>query len=272
MNYGPDQLSQRTVDQTDLRRPWRPRVSGIIGALFGPVAAAIVCFVNLRRLGARRKASSVLLLSLIGSVLLGSLMYVLQETSQHVARLVGNFISPFLYPILQLSEFEAWRATNPGVRTDSGWRATGWGLVGGVVFLALALLGAAPWLFTETVRDIDVALAVQSRISPAKEFSFEIQVHNAAEKPQILKSLDFDRGFVKAVHISRTEPPFTKSEAQLGGITTYYLSQLVPPRGKLVVRVYATAPQPGEFKSNLGICIKSDTNCAYFGLTILVVQ
>jgi hypothetical protein len=266
-------MDHTTEHITESRRPWRPRVSGIVGAAFGPVAGAIVTFVNLRRFGASRKAGWVLVLTALASIPLGSLLSFLDKTAQpqdflRLSGLVANLIIAVVYPSLQQREFEAWRARHPDIGTRNGWWATGWGVVGAAVFLGLAYLGAAP--FVETVHDIDIAWRVESPISLGSEFSFEFRINNTAWTPQVLKSVSLDSDFLKSVRIVGSEPPFYRSDTQSPRGTTYYFDQQIPPRGALYVRFYALASQHGQLKPHYGICIKTGTNCAYYALTIAV--
>ncbi len=104
-------------------------MSGILGAGFGPVAGAIVTFVNLRSLGASGKAVWVLVITILASIPLGSLLSLLEETVQppNLLRLIGLIvilISSVLYPSLQQREFEAWQARHPRVGARNGWWAT----------------------------------------------------------------------------------------------------------------------------------------------------
>ena len=81
MEASPENVaSQPSVDPLrPATPPWKPWVSGLLGFLFGPVAAAIASYVSLRRLGAPRKAAWVLVVTLVGSVLLGTVPYLYPE-------------------------------------------------------------------------------------------------------------------------------------------------------------------------------------------------
>ena len=56
--------------QISAKQPWKPRVSGLIGLFCGPIAAGIVTYINLNRLGQPRKAKRTLGVTLLGSVIL----------------------------------------------------------------------------------------------------------------------------------------------------------------------------------------------------------
>ncbi len=154
-DYHPEAIRPGPPWDGPRKAPWKPRVSGAIGLAFGPVAAALITFVNLRRLDSPRKARWVLGLTSVGSVLLGSFTYLMQEKSGYWLSSLNILIAP-LYSILQTAEFDAWRARNPVAKSQNGWYATGWGLIGLVVFLALAIIGTLPWLMPDMVQSIDV--------------------------------------------------------------------------------------------------------------------
>lgn len=138
------------------RAPWKPRVAGITSFFFGPVAGGLVTFLNLRRLGAPRKAAWILGLSALGSVLLGSLSYWMEEYLE----LLAAPLSACVFPPLQKAEFDAWRGRNPDVPLQSGWRSVGWGALGTIAMFPLFSLGLAPWLLTEEVRHVEIEIQV----------------------------------------------------------------------------------------------------------------
>ena len=124
-----------------LKQPWRPRVSGIIGFIFGPLAAGLLTFINFRRLGKERKATLTLLYTFVGSILLFLLLGVMKtEQTEIVGPLVGNIVCPLLFPFIQKKDFKIWRNQNPQLQPNTGWNSIGWGVIGSVIFFVLALI------------------------------------------------------------------------------------------------------------------------------------
>jgi hypothetical protein len=267
--------SQPSVDWLrPATHPWKPWVSGLFGFLFGPVAAAIVSYVNLRHLGAPRKATWVLVVTLVGCVVLGALPYLYPDAAMNaITRFIGNAVSPFLYPALQRREFTNWQQDNPTFEPRSAWRAVAWGPVGVVVFLALAFLGAAPWLLTEKAEGIELSLEVPNRIVAGEEFRLELEIHNTADAPQLLKVMDLDQTFLRQIVVLGTEPGFEKSEVHpFPPIRSYTFDIPIPPGEVLRIEVRAMPKSVGEHRSDLGLCITSETNCLYWDLTIEVQE
>ena len=123
------------------RPPWHPYVSGIIGLIFGPVAAAIVTYINFKIFGCQVKATLTLLLTIIGTIGLMLILFRLTEqAASDVGSVVGNVISPLLFPAIQWYDYREWKLKNPGVDTYSGWKSVGWGVVGLVSYFVIAFI------------------------------------------------------------------------------------------------------------------------------------
>ncbi len=140
------------------KQPWRPRVSGVVGFLFGPLAAGAVSFTNLRRLGSPRRANWVLLATVLACLLIGFLyLPVRNYANQQVQPAdlfygfswfilwihIGNLLSPFVYPILQWQKFEDWRAQEQQRPPANGWSAAFSAIIGFLLFYPLTLVGVA---------------------------------------------------------------------------------------------------------------------------------
>src|SRR5262249_54029266 len=196
-SVAPVQLWEETT-----KPPWRPRVAGIAGFLCGPVAAALITFINLRRLERRRKAIWTLGATIVICVLFGVIVAKLSETTSNIfARLVGNVLSPLVYPLLQLREFEQWQASHPEIAHDEGWRGIGWAILGLVAFFAIALSSALAISWNDRPRDIEVFYILPETIKMDENFEFTIEVQNNADHPQLLHELDFENRFLEAISI-----------------------------------------------------------------------
>ena len=124
--------------------PWKPRVSGRMAFWLGPLAGGIVAFINLRRLGARRKAN-LTLLSTVATLILALviLIYVIPYYLLFLGKFIGLGIEVAgfkIFPSIQSKDFETWQVNHPGATTANGWKAIGWGILGLLSFLALIVL------------------------------------------------------------------------------------------------------------------------------------
>ncbi|MGH9530773.1 MAG: hypothetical protein ACRD2Q_00160 [Terriglobales bacterium] len=252
--------------------PWKPRVAGIVGFVFGPMAGAITSFINLRRLGRRRRASLTLLFTAIGSVLFGAGMYWLpREFAGGVGRLVGHLVSPLLYPYLQANAFEKWEADHPGARSANGWLTIGWGLLGLVAFFLLALAGIFPFLMSEQVTNINVYSESPDSIMKGEEFVLRIKVENTADRPQVLNAIDLGSGYLEGATILKTVPAHKKTETNFAtSDRSYMFDQAISAKGEQVVEFHSRGMKAGDYPSIFSVCVNSDTNCEAFNLTITV--
>ncbi|HEV2021110.1 MAG TPA: hypothetical protein VGQ94_01130 [Terriglobales bacterium] len=240
-------------------------MSGVIGFLFGPIAAAIVAFINLRRLGQRRKAVLTLGATGLGSVLFFVALYWIPEGAAKGVGEVVQLISIFLFPFLQKDGFEHWEAANPGIEPSNGWKATGWGLLGLVLLLAVAVVGLASLLVSEKVENVNVYISGPAKVGQGEEFVFAVEVENTAAKAQLLSSIDFDSGFLEKAEILKTDPSFKSSESvPLTQARTYIFETPIPPKGKMRVQFHARGRKADYFSPVVSVCIDSPTNCAEF--------
>lgn len=140
------------------KQPWRPRVSGVVGFLLGPLAAGIVSFKNLRRLGSPQRANWVLIATVLACLLIGFLyLPVRNYANQQVQSAdlfygfswfffwvhIGNVVSPFVYPILQWQKFEDWKAQEQHRSPTNCWSAAFSAIIGFLLFYPLTLVGVA---------------------------------------------------------------------------------------------------------------------------------
>jgi hypothetical protein len=105
----------------------------------GPLAGALVSIISLRRMGHPLQAKRIFLWTLLATAVFAA---VLVATPQPLSRFlgIGAEIGFYLfYPKLQETEFAAWEAAHPDLKPSSGWRAVGWGLVGFVLLLIIAV-------------------------------------------------------------------------------------------------------------------------------------
>jgi len=243
------------VERTsDTRRPWRPRVAGLVGLFFGPLAAAFVTFINLRRMARPREAGWVLGLTLVAVPLVGLLNHLLGFG------LLGLFpLSAALYPRFQRDEDVAARRYAPA------WKAALWGPPG---LLALVLFGVDPWVRLETkVEDIDVAIVAPDAAVPGERYGFEVRVRNQAGAPQVLRAIELQYDLFEVFEIDRSDPPF--AEAQdfgLGILRKFLFHATLAPGEELDVRLEGVLRGTVPSISPVGICIRTIYACEYHEL------
>ena len=275
MASAPSQPAAPTLPRERATKPpWRPRVSGIAGILCGPIAAALITFVNFRRLNKHRKAVWTLGLTILSCVVYGLAISKLPDnTSTMLGKLLGNIVSPFVYPFLQMRAFEEWETKHPEATHDNGWRSSGWAILGLVAFFVIAIGSAVVFSWNEEVQGIEVRYGMPEKVKVDETFVFTIDVQNTANHAQLLHSFDIDAHFLEGVSIQRTSPAFEKSEANaLASIRSYIFKQNIPPKGMVEIKLVGRAQKSGTFPLNLDVCIQTALTCSSFQLDSIIVE
>ena len=126
-------------DLDELKKaPWKPWVSGVHGALFGPVSAGLITYINLKRLGKPAKGLKVFLFSFVISI---SILFLFAYFPEDLPDLYGKIfqsIVGIVFPMFQYKEFNDWKNENTLANYPSnGWKAFGWSILGLILFLLL---------------------------------------------------------------------------------------------------------------------------------------
>jgi len=107
---------------------------------FGPIAGASVSIVSLRRMRHPEKAKRVFLWTLLAATLLAVVLLVTSDGLGRVIGLASEAIFYFVFPRIQNHEFEEWEEAHPDLPPSNGWKALGWGVLGLVLFLVIAIV------------------------------------------------------------------------------------------------------------------------------------
>lgn len=249
------------------KSPWRPWVSGIAGFLLGPLAGGIIAFINFRRLGRPRAAAWTLGLTIVGCALFGMLIAFAPAASNGIGRMIGNILSPFLYPFLQKKAFDEWAAAHPGVEPDKGWRSLGWAILGCVLYFAVAI-GAALGLSPKGApKNIEVRYTMPKSVKVGETFAMTVEVRNGAAEAQKLYSLDIDTHFLKGVSIVESTPAYKSIDPNVfAAIQSYTYEQNIPANGSLSIELQAKASEAGAFPLKLDVCVNSALSCGSYVL------
>jgi hypothetical protein len=260
--------------QREAKPPWRPLVSGVAGFLCGPIAAALIAFINLRRLNQRRKAVWTLALTVLGSVIFGlAISMATENVSSGVGKLIGHVVSPFLYPFLQQRAFGEWQNSNPGAKYDNDWRSSGWAILGLAAWFVIAIGAGFVGSWNDEVRDIEVRYRMPEKAAVGETVVFTITVHNTANRAQLLHSLDIETHFLEGISIEQTKPAFKKSEPNpLAPIMSYIFEQNIPAKGALKIELQGRTQKPGSFPLAVDICVKTAVTCSSYELRAITVQ
>jgi hypothetical protein len=132
------------LDAERLTAPFEPAVAGRIAFFFGPIAGALVSVVSLRRTGHPLRARQVLRWTIAVAAVMSLVLILLPNGLGRLFGFVAEITFYSVYPKLQKDEFAIWQTANPGVEPSNGWKALGWGFLGAILFVVIAILIAIP--------------------------------------------------------------------------------------------------------------------------------
>ena len=235
--------------------PWKPAVAGLAGFFLGPMAAALVAWANLNRLQAPAKGKNIALITAVACV--GLILLVREYPDSFIMKIVGNIVSPLIFPFLQKKEFAAWRAAHLE-EPASGWAAAGWGIAGLVLLFAMA--GVSLFVFPERVENIALRLTLPEVVPTGERFEMKLEIRNTGEKEQVLRSVIVPWELLQRFDGLRSEPQEWKdAPAATGG--RYIYRQEIAAKSVAQLKFTGTARKPGEVSADLKVCIRTDSNC-----------
>jgi hypothetical protein len=142
-----------------------------------------------------------------------------------------------------------------------------------VAIIVAGVAGGAfvAWLAEEpeqVVVDVDLPVLV----TKGESFVIEVQIENTAPHAQVLDSIDIGVAYLDGIAIQGTEPAFVNSSRYtfLEEFQSYDFQQNIPPAERLQVQFYAVAAKPGDFSSDLDVCINDGANCLTFPVRTVV--
>ncbi|NOY26699.1 MAG: hypothetical protein GXP62_12565, partial [Oligoflexia bacterium] len=103
-------------------------------------------------------------------------------------------------------------------------------------------------LFSST-DDFSAVVDAPALVSKGQPFQVQVVIHNAADHPQVLDSLDIGDDWLAGVTVTGTTPPYSDaSHIPLDGSWSYGFQEGIPAGGSLTVTLNATGVQTGSFR------------------------
>lgn len=188
-------------------------------------------------------------------------------------KVLGNVISPFLFPLIQNNAFDGWAKSHPLAEPSNGWRSTGWAILGLAAFMVVAVGAALGISSKDQPKNIEVRYAMPTDVNAGEAVAITIDLANSADHPQLLYSLEFDTHFLKGISIDQSTPAFetTKPNA-LAPIKTYIFEHSIPANGKLKIELQGRAVSPGSYPFTLSVCVKTAMACNPYNLPTISVH
>lgn len=126
--------------------PWRPKVAGYVALFLGPIAGAFVAAASLRSMGQPRKAHKTVLYTFLLSVaFLIPFMLAIPDGApiKKIIVLAVEGAGYSVFPSIIREDYLKWKSSNPEAKPRNDYTSIGWGLLGGLMYLAIAVIIAA---------------------------------------------------------------------------------------------------------------------------------
>jgi len=192
--------------------------------LLGPLAGALVTYVNLKRLGQGRKGRLVFGWSIVATVpLFAALIYLPAEITKVLGVAVEG-TGAALFPWLQKQPFEKWEQANPGAVHANKWKSVGWGLLGMVlVFVVFMGLFVGQNVVSQSFNERGEKLESQNQFAEAEK-QFRLAARLDPDYAQAHTNLgvalrrkgDLDGAIAKYREAIRLEPDDAEAHSNLG--------------------------------------------------------
>ncbi len=123
--------------------PWRPKVSGYVALILGPIAGALVVAASFRSMGQPRKAHQTVLYTLLLCIAF-LIPFILGIPAgapiKKIILLAVEGAGYSVFPSIIRKDYVKWKASNPGVKPRNDYASTGWGVLGALMYFAIAAL------------------------------------------------------------------------------------------------------------------------------------
>lgn len=123
--------------------PWRPKVAGYVAVLLGPIAGAFVAAASFRSMGLTRKAQQTVFYTLLLSFafLVPFILSIPDDAPiKKIIVLAVHGAGYSVFPSIVREDYVKWKASNPGVKPRNDYASVGWGILGAITYVALAVL------------------------------------------------------------------------------------------------------------------------------------
>ena len=123
--------------------PWRPKVSGYVALILGPLAGAFVAAASFRSMGQPRKGHQTVFYTLLLCIafLLPFLLIIPADAPiKKIILLAVEGAGYSVFPSVIRQDYVKWKASNPGVKPRNDYASIGWGVLGALMYFAIVAL------------------------------------------------------------------------------------------------------------------------------------
>ena len=125
---------------------WRPKVSGYVALLLGPLAGGLVAAASFRSMGQTHKARQTVFYTVVGCAVFLSLVILglpARAPLKPILMLAAAGAGFSIFPSIVRNDYVKWKKSNPGVKPRNDYTSIGWGILGSVLYVVLGgLIGA----------------------------------------------------------------------------------------------------------------------------------
>ncbi len=123
--------------------PWRPKVSGYVALILGPLAGALVVAASFRSMGQPRKGHQTVFYTLLLCIafLIPFLLVIPADAPiKKIILLAVEGAGFSVFPSIIRQDYVEWKTSNPGVKPRNDYSSIGWGVLGALMYFAIAIL------------------------------------------------------------------------------------------------------------------------------------
>lgn len=123
--------------------PWRPRVSGYVAFILGPIAGALVAAASFRSMGETQKAQRTIFYTLLLCIafLIPFILAIPADAPiKKIILLAVEGAGYSVFPSILREDYLKWKAANNGVKPRNDYASIGWGLLGALMYLTMGVL------------------------------------------------------------------------------------------------------------------------------------
>ena len=121
--------------------PWRPKVSGYVALILGPLAGALVVAASFRSMGQPRKGNQTIFYTLLLCIafLIPFLLVIPADAPiKKIILLAAEGAGYSVFPSIIRQDYVEWKISNPGVKPRNDYSSIGWGVLGALMYFAIA--------------------------------------------------------------------------------------------------------------------------------------
>jgi hypothetical protein len=123
--------------------PWRPKVTGYVALILGPIAGALVAAASFRSMGQPRKAHQTMFYTLLFCIAFLIPFILGIPAGAPIKKIIVLAIEGAgysVFPSIIREDYMKWKASNPSVKPRNDYASIGWGVLGALIYLTIASL------------------------------------------------------------------------------------------------------------------------------------